>query len=103
MNLRNWSKQHTLGLLLGVLTTLIAIPIVLFIFSLTTNKDFSTMWHKFMQFRLEKSKIISLASILNLLWFHIFIRKENYPVAMGVIMATVLNLGIIIYFKFIAS
>ena len=101
MNLRSWSKQHTWGLLLGILTTLVAIPLVMLILTQLDNQEFASIWYRFKILSSEKSRIISLASIANLIWFHFFLRSEKYPVAMGVILATVLNLLLILYFKFI--
>lgn len=102
MNIRNWTKQHTIGFLIGLATTLVAIPLTIMISSAINDYTFSFSWDKFTVMRAEKSRIISLASIANLIWFHIFLRKENWPVAMGVIMATVINLIVILYFKFLA-
>lgn len=102
MNLRNWTRQHTIGFLIGLGTTIVAIPIVLLIYSAVYDFTFAHLWFKFGLLNEEKSKMISFASIANLIWFHTFLRKENYPVAMGVIMATVLNLLVILYFKFLA-
>ena len=102
MNLKNWTRQHTIGFLIGLATTIAAIPLVMWIYSMVYNYSFSHLWFRFGLLNEEKSKMISLASIANLLWFHTFLRKENWPRAMGVILATVLNLFAILYFKFIA-
>lgn len=102
MNLRNWSKQHTLGLLLGIATTIICVPLVMYILSKIDNQQFSAMWTKFTILNDEKSRIISLASIANLIWFHTFYRKRKDALSMGIIMATVVNLLVILYFKFLA-
>lgn len=102
MNLRNWSKNHTYGLLIGILTTAIAIPLTIVIYSWLNNYEIENYFYRFSINRVEKSKIISLASIANLAWFHTFLKKENWSLAMGVILATVLNLVAILYFKFLA-
>lgn len=102
MNLKSWSKHHTYGLLIGIATTIVAIPIVMMILGAMDNQLFSTMWHKFKLSHAETSRIISLASIANLIWFHTFLRKGNYPIGMGIIAATAVNLLIILYFKFLA-
>lgn len=102
MNLRNWSKGHTLGLLLGIATTIVCIPLVMFILSMVNNEAFSRLWFKFHVLHDWTSKIISLASIGGLIWFHFFLKREKWPYAMGIILATVINLFIILYFKFLA-
>lgn len=99
MNLRNWSKKHTLGLLLGILTTLVALPLVMFIYSQIYHD--AGIWRRFSFMHQEQSRMLSLASIANLIWFHLLIRKENYPMAMGIIMATVVNLTAIICLKYV--
>ena len=100
MNLRNWSKQHTLGLLLGILTTAISLPIVMFIYSKIYQDE--AIWAKVFDIKLKtmQSKMVSLASITNLVWFHLLMRREKYQLGMGIIMATVINLFIILYLKF---
>jgi hypothetical protein len=102
MNLRNWTKQHSIGLLIGILTTAVAIPLTIVIYALLNKYEIENYFHRFSLNRIEKSKIISLASIANLLWFHTFLRQEKWPLAMGIILSTVLNLFAILYFKFLA-
>lgn len=102
MNLRNWSKGHTYGLIIGIATTIICIPLVILILSKVDNQEFSSMWLKFKILNDEKSRIISLASIANLIWFHTFYRKHKDAFSMGIIMSTVVSLLVILYFKFLA-
>jgi hypothetical protein len=102
MNLRNWSKQHSIGLLIGILTTAVAIPLTIVIYALLNKYEIENYFYRFSLNRVEKSKIISLASIANLIWFHTFLRQEKWPLAMGIILSTVLNLFAILYFKFLA-
>jgi hypothetical protein len=102
MNLRNWTKQHSIGLLIGILTTAVAIPLTIVIYALLNKYEIENYFYRFSLNRVEKSKIISLASIANLLWFHTFLRQEKWPLAMGIILSTVLNLFAILYFKFLA-
>lgn len=100
MNLRNWSKQHTLGLLLGILTTVIALPLVMFIYSKIYNDPY--VWYRFFEVKLKsfQSQMLSLASIPNLIWFHMAMRREKFPLGMGVILATFINLLVILFLKF---
>lgn len=100
MNLRNWGKQHTIGLFIGLATTIICCFIVIGILSWKDGIPYSLMFERFTFLNVVTAKVISLASIGNLIWFHIFLRREKWPIAMGVIMATVLNLFIILYYKF---
>lgn len=100
MNIRNWGKQHTIGFLIGLGTTIICCLIVIGILSYQKGVSYSLMFQRFTFLKVITAQVISLASIGNLIWFHIFLRREKWPIAMGVIMATVINLLIIIYFKF---
>ncbi len=101
MNLRNWGKEHTLGLMIGIGTTLVSIFVVIVIYSFMDHTSIATIWKKFMNFYVWTSKILSLASIGNLIWFHLFMKNEKWNFGMGIIMATVINLFIILYYRFI--
>lgn len=101
MNLRNWSKGHTYGILIGIASTIISCFIVVGILAWKDGMPYSTMWQRFTFLNVVTAKVISLASIGNLIWFHFFLKKERWPLAMGVILATILNLIIILYYKFI--
>jgi hypothetical protein len=72
------------------------------IYALLNKYEIDNYFYRFSVNRIEKSKIISLASIANLIWFHTFLRQEKWPLAMGIILSTVLNLFAILYFKFLA-
>lgn len=102
MNLKKWNKEHTIGLLLGIVTTIVAIPVVIMILSAMDDIPFSRMWNNFMYFPNEKARIISLASIANLGWFHYLMKKQNWNRGMGIILATILGLLMMSYFKFFA-
>ncbi|MDD2981817.1 MAG: hypothetical protein PHQ74_00360 [Crocinitomicaceae bacterium] len=100
MNLRNWSKQHTLGLLIGIVTTLISLPIVMFIYSKVYKDPY--VWFRFFEVKLKafQSQMLSLACITNLIWFHLSMRREKFALGMGIIMATVISLFVILFLKF---
>lgn len=94
MNLRNWSRYHTYGILLGIITTIIFIIIIKQIYA-----AFSLPQYWFLHD--TKSKLISLASIANLGWFHWFLKKKKTELAMGIILSTFINFIIIVYLKVI--
>lgn len=93
MNLRNWSWDHTFGLLLGIITTIIMIPILIFVLNKIGN-DFD--WG----YDFNKSKLISLASIGNLPAFHLFMKNKKYDYCMGLILATFVSLFVMFYYKY---
>jgi len=101
MNLRKWTRGHTYGILIGVGTTIICVFIVIGILAWKDGFSYRTMFERFSFYNVIAAKVLSLASIGNLIWFHTFLRKEKWPLAMGVILATVLNLFAILYYRFI--
>ncbi len=103
MNLRPWTKQHTIGVLLGLLTPLICIPLVVFIRSYVQDMGtFERLWDQLSFSRDARGLTVSLAVIGNLLWFHLSMRKENYKRGTGVILGSMVYLLYIVYIKLIA-
>lgn len=102
MNLRNWTKAHTKGLIVGFLSPLIFIPIVIFLLAWMQNFQFDQLWYKFSLERMVRSKVISLAIISNLIWFYMSLNREKYGFAMGVIIGSICFLPYILYVNFIA-
>jgi len=101
MNLRNWSKQHTLGLVIGIISPLVFIPLVILLLSWLENYVFAQLWYKFMSDPSVKAKIVSLAIISNLIWFYMLLNREKWGFAMGVIVGTIVYLPYILYVNFI--
>jgi hypothetical protein len=93
--LKNLTKFHLYGLLLGLLTITVFVPVILAVYKANGSYQNWSLYD-------TKSKIISLASILNLGWFHWFLKKKKTPLAMGIIMATFVSFFVIVYLKFIA-
>lgn len=102
MNLRNWSKEHTKGLIVGILTIIAAIFIVIWILALQQGISYSLSFQRFTFLHDYTAKVISLAAIGNLPWFHfVSLRQGKWAFGQGIIMATVLDLFAMILFKFI--
>lgn len=102
MNLRNWSIAHTKGLILGLLSPIVFIPIVILLLAWVQNFHFSQLWHKFLTDQMITSKIVSIAIISNLLWFYLSINKDKYGFSMGVIIGTICFLPYVLYVNFIS-
>ena len=100
MNLRNWSKYHTLGLLIGLIGPLLYLPGTVFVLSKLQNMPFIVFWNKFLEFKAIQGKFISLSIIPNLGWFYLFLNKERYPIAMGIIIGSALYIPFILYVNF---
>ncbi len=101
MNLRNWSRQHTFGLLIGAASPLVFAPLILFIYAKIQHFLFAQVWYKFISDPNATGKFISLAIIINLLWFYLFLNREKYNFAMGIILGSVLYLPYIVYVNLI--
>jgi hypothetical protein len=102
MNIKNWSIEHTKGLIVGILTILVAIFIIIGIFSYTNNVSYNEMMHRFIHLRVYTAKIISLAAIANLPWFHfVSLKQANWAFGQGIIAATVIDLLVMLVVKFI--
>jgi hypothetical protein len=100
MNLKNWKRDHTFGVLFGILTPLIILPVVIYLWAVWQDYTFGRMWHDFQVVIDTRVKLITLSIIANLFWFYRFLNKENWPRAMGVILGSIAYAPFIIYIKF---
>ena len=96
---KGWTKDHTKGVLIGVITPLLFIPIVIFVLSWIQNYDFSRLWREFAVITKYRIKIITLSIISKLFWFYFFLNRERYNVARGVIIGTLFFAPYILYIK----
>ena len=100
MNLRNWSLDHTKGVLLGLITPLLFIPLVLILIAWMQDYYLTQLWHKFTLNTPYRIKILTISILGNLIWFYLFLNKERYKTAMGIIVASILYAPYIVYLKF---
>ena len=96
----NISKEAWLGFGIGLATPFVFLPLVLLIMSWSFSYDFSFFWHQFSKNSLYASKYLSLGSIPNLLWFYMFLNREAFSTARGIIMATLTLVPFSIYVNF---
>jgi hypothetical protein len=101
MNLRNWTLAHTKGLIIGIFSPIVFVPLVILLLAWARNYPFSAIWDMFVLSRQTMSKVVSLAIISNLLWFYTFINRNNFGLAMGIILGTIAYLPFIIYVNLI--
>jgi hypothetical protein len=97
----NKLKWITLGLTIGMISMLIFLPLVLKVVSWKYGVDFSFIWKQFCNDAKYTSKYLSLACIPNLIWFYIFLNKEKYDIARGIIIATLILVPYSIYVNFL--
>jgi hypothetical protein len=100
MNLRKWSMDHTKGLLLGIITPLVILPLVLLVIGWTQDYYFEQLWSKFTYNNPYRIKMITISIIANLGWFYLFLNKERFNFAMGIILGSLVYAPYIIYIKF---
>lgn len=100
MNLRNWSIDHTKGVLLGILLPLIVLPLVLLVISWTQDYYFEQLWKKFTLNNAYRIKMLTISIIANLGLFYYFLNKERFNFAMGIILGSLVFAPYIIYIKF---
>lgn len=100
MNLRNWSKGHTLGMLLGIITPLLIVPVLILFLSWVQDYEFSYLWKKFGFDEQYRVRMITLSIIANLGWFYFFLNRSKWDYGMGIILGSIALAPYIIYVKF---
>jgi hypothetical protein len=102
MKLKSWTIEHTKGLLIGILTICICIFIVILFFTFNNGHSYSYNFQRFRIYPPFTAKVISLAAIGNLPWFHFFsLRKEKWAFGQGIIIATILDLIVMLFIKYL--
>lgn len=96
-----WNIRLTAGTVIGALSPLLLFPLTLYVIALTQNFYFEQLWHKFTIDVVIQSKIISLSIIPNLAWFFLFLNKERYDIARGIIIGSACFLPYIVYINLI--
>lgn len=100
MNLRNWTRDHTLGVVLGLVFPIIFVPLVVLVLSWIQNYDFTELWGRFLYFYQVRIQVLTISILANLGVFYFFLNKERYNLAMGIILGSILYAPYIIYIKF---
>ena len=97
MEIMKISKEAWIGFFIGFLSPFVLLPLVLMLMSLAFSYEFTYFWNKVFTDAQFSSKCLSLGSIPNLLWFYIFLNRENYSTARGIILATLIFVPYSIY------
>lgn len=90
-------KTHVIGWVIGLFSPIVFLPIVLLILSFIKHVSFVYMWEQFTTFSEYTSKYFSLALISNLLWFYVFLNRENYEIVRGIIFAMICFIPYMLY------
>ena len=90
-------KTHVIGWGIGLFSPIVFLPIVLLILTLIKHVSYGYLWEQFIVFPEYTSKYLSLALISNLLWFYIFLNRENYEITRGIIFAMICFIPYMLY------
>jgi len=93
-------KTHIIGWGIGLFSPIVFLPIVLLILSFIKHVSYGYMWEQFTSFPEFTSKYFSLALISNLVWFYVFLNKENFEIARGIIFAMICFIPYMLYVNF---
>ena len=85
------------GLIIGVVSPWIVMPIFIYAYSYVEHVSFERLWYNFFHLNTTMSRILSLCMIANLLWFYLFLNKERYGIARGIIIGTLVYFPFFIY------
>jgi|APMed6443717190_1056831.scaffolds.fasta_scaffold102538_2 hypothetical protein len=96
-----WNARMTVGTIIGVISPFLFIPLTIGLIAWSQNFMFSTLWTKFQHDVMVQSKFISLSIIPNLIWFYMFLNRERYDIARGIIIGSALFLPYIVYINLI--
>lgn len=96
-----WNSKRTVGLIIGVVSPFIFVPLIILLISWSQNFYFSVLWNKFTGNMIAQSRFISLSIIPNLVWFYLFLNKERYDIARGIIIGSAIFIPFIVYVNLI--
>lgn len=100
MNLRKWNREHTFGMLLGIITPMVFIPLVIIFLSWVQNYELARLFREFKLSVDYQVKILTISLISNLISFYYFLNRERFDFAMGIILGTIAFAPYVIYLKF---
>ncbi len=100
MNLRKFNINHIKGMALALITPLIFVPLVLLVISWMQDYDWDYLWDKFAYNNQYRIKILTISIIANLIWFYVFLNREKWNIAMGVILGSLCYAPYVLYIKF---
>ena len=89
------------GLLIGVFSPILFIPVLLAIIAEVQYFEFTYLWDQFLNLHIIRSKYLSLCLLSNLAWFYFFLNKQNYQIARGIIGGTLFYIPYILYVNYI--
>lgn len=95
------TAKHLTGGAIGLIFPILMLPVTVYALSAMQHYPFSFLWGKLFVDMMILSKTLSLSIIPNLIWFYIFLNKERYEIAKGIIVGSAFHLPFIIYVNLI--
>ena len=92
-----WTNKITLGLVIGIVSPFVFMPIILFVLSQSQHVSFSFYWDLAWSDPKKTSKYLSLSLISNLIWFYLFLNREKYEYTRGIILGMLCYVPFMIY------
>lgn len=96
-----WNVRTTAGMLIGLFSPLLLVPLTTLIVSYFQHFTFGALWHRLFEDVNVQSKLISLSIIGNLAWFYFFLNRERWDLARGIIIGSAIYLPYIVYVNLI--
>jgi hypothetical protein len=93
----NLNPSFFIGLIIGLLSPMVLLPLIVFILSQSYGQSFSYLWHQTLSYPDFMSRYLSLSLIGNLGWFYYFLNKEKYFHTRGIIFGMLLYAPYMIY------
>ena len=95
------NKELLFGVIIGVISPLLFLPLLIYIMSISDGYSFSVLWDQLLSNSMDSSKYISLALVSNLLWFYFFLNREKYYQTRGIILGMICYAPYMIYIYYI--
>jgi hypothetical protein len=91
------NKELLLGVIIGVISPLLFLPLLVYVMSISDGYSFSVLWEQLLSNSMDSSKYISLALISNLFWFYFFLNREKYYQTRGIILGMICYAPYMVY------
>jgi uncharacterized BrkB/YihY/UPF0761 family membrane protein len=92
-----WTKEITLGLLIGVVSPFVFMLLIIFVMSDFDGTQFLSYFESVLSNFNYLSKYLSLGLISNLIWFYFFLNREKYEYTRGIILGMLCYIPFMVY------
>jgi hypothetical protein len=96
-----WTIRTTFGFIIGILSPAIMLPLTMLVIAWAQNYEFDQLLFGLKTSFNTQSKLLSLSIIPSLLWFFLFLNRERYEQAYGIIFGSIMYLPFVFYVNFL--